>query len=135
LAPRDPPPSDSSDSSNDYSSDGSGSDTSGGPPSPRTYRHMKHDMRLMLTDNIHLEVRLDHLEGYVANLEAYTNTLHEEVHLLHNVLNPHEAPKAAEEEPVVIQVDSDTSEDEAVEPEILAPDEDGNGSGSDMNDD
>ena len=89
----------------------------------------------MLTDNIHLEVRLDHLEGYVANLEAYTNTLHEEVHLLHNVLNPHEAPKAAEEEPVVIQVDSDTSEDEAVEPEILAPDEDGNGSGSDMNDD
>jgi len=135
LASRDPPPLDSSDSSNDYSSDGNESDTSGGPPSPRTYRHMKNDMRLMLTDNIHLEVRLDHLEGYVANLEVYTNTLHEEVHLLHNALNPHEAPEAVEEGPVVIQVDSDTSEDEAEEPEIPAPDEDVNKSGSDMDDD
>ena len=107
----------------------------------------------MLTDNINLEVHLYHLAGYVVNLEAYTNILHEEVHLLHNALNPPEAPEAAEEGPVVIQVDSDTSEDEAEdgpvviqvdsdtsedeaeELEVPAPDEDVNKSGSDMDDD
>ena len=96
---------------------------------------MKNDLRLMLTDNINMEVQLYHMAGYVVNLEAYTNILHEEVHQLHNALNPPEAPEAAEEGPVVIQVDSDTSEDEAEEPEIPAPGEDVNKSGSGMDDD
>ena len=135
LASRDPPPSDSSDSSTDNSSDGNGSDTSGGPPSPRTYRLMKNDLRLMLTDNINMEVQLYHMAGYVVNLEAYTNILHEEVHQLQDALNPPEAPEAAEEGPVVIQVDSDTSEDEAEEPGTPTPDEGVTTSESEMDDD
>ena len=96
---------------------------------------MKNDLRLMLTDNINMEVQLYHMAGYVVNLEAYTNILHEEVHQLQDALNPPEAPEAAEEGPVVIQVDSDTSEDEAEEPGTPTPDEGVTTSESEMDDD
>jgi uncharacterized protein YlxW (UPF0749 family) len=73
-----------------------------------------------------LRARQVELEQQLANAEEYNNNLHEEVHQLHNQLNPYVPPRAAE-------MDLDEDEDPE-EPEAPADDDEDDGDHGDVSD-
>jgi hypothetical protein len=64
--------------------------------------------------------RVRDFELYVAHLEQYNTILHEEVHRLHDLMNPNHQPQAVEDDVGAVVVpdgEEDQEEDEEEDPE------------------
>jgi hypothetical protein len=80
-----------------------------------------------LEKEMEVRARVRDLEFYVAHLEQYNAILHEEVHRLHDLMNPNRQPQAVEDDVGVVIVpgeEEDQEEDlEEVKPMLKSGEE------------
>jgi hypothetical protein len=85
-----------------------------------------------LEKEMEARARVRDLELYVANLEQYNEILHEEVHRLHDLMNPNHQPQAVEDDVGAVVVpggeedqeeDDDEEDPEEVEPMLESGEE------------
>jgi hypothetical protein len=78
-----------------------------------------------LEKEMEARARVRDLDLYVAHLEQYNTILHEEVHRLHDLMNPNHQPQAVEDDVGVVVVpggeEDQEEEDEEEDPKEVEP--------------
>jgi hypothetical protein len=78
-----------------------------------------------LEKEMEARARVRDLELYVASLEQYNAILHEEVHRLHDLMNPNHQPQAAEDDVGAVVVpggeEDQEEDDEEEDPKEVEP--------------